>query len=117
MTDPVHGDALRLLGVPADALTEPDFSGYLTDVKEMLGDTEDDRLTLLYGTCYYIARTHAWHYVTRIGDKAFSNPDPERFKQLYLERCNMRSVSPAIFGRTTIRKINSDLDDDDDLNP
>lgn len=117
MVDPTQADACRLLQVPTEALTTADFAGYLADIKERLvGET--DRLTILYATLWYIARTHAWHFATRIGDKGFSEPNPEHFKQLYLERCNERRVAPTLLGRAKIRKVNSALDDwPDDLNP
>lgn len=116
MADPTHADALRLLKVPAAALTEVDFQGYLTDVKEILTTGETDRLTLLYGTLWSIAKSHSWSYLTRIGDKSFDPPNPEVWRGEYLRRCNQRKVKPVLLGRVKLAKVNSALDDDTDLN-
>jgi hypothetical protein len=117
MADPTHADALRLLELNEDSFTSAKFNGWLTDVKERLGSSETDRLTILYGLCWLVARAADWQYVQRIGDKSFSAPNPEQFKKMYLERCNERRIEPVLLGRAKIRKINSDVDDDEDLNP
>ena len=114
MTDPSPTIIRDLLSLPEEALPDAKFNAILAIVKTQI--TSTDELILLYAICYKLAMAGSWNYVTRMGDKGFSAPDPAPWKQEYLARCNQLGITAELLGRPALQKVNSDLDDDDDLN-
>ena len=114
MTDPSATTVRDLLNIPEEALPDAKFKTILTIVKRAVTSTDEDLLT--YAVCYKLAVAGSWNYVTRMGDKSFSPPDPMPWKQEYLARCNQLGLKAELLGRPALQKVNSDLDDDDDLN-
>lgn len=116
MADPTVQQVRDLLSIPDEAFPEAKFKTFYGLVQNEVTNTTD-QTALLYAVCYKIALAGSWNYVTRLGERSFSPPDPEPWKKQYLSRCNELRIKPMLLGRPALRKMNTDLDDyPDNLN-